>query len=124
MSYRRVEIRLWSGQDLDASGTLTSPVIDVSLFTDMTLLLRASHATATADVKAEYAVSPDGTALGDFNAEADLVASTAALSAPENWHEARIASGAKWLAVRITELSGLNNNNVVDAILIGQEQLR
>lgn len=69
---------VWNGTLINATASDTSGAMDLTLCESVTeVFLKAVSATGDADVKLEYAVSPDGTNFGLFTDNAPLVTSSA-----------------------------------------------
>jgi hypothetical protein len=114
MSQRIVPVRLWDAQDLDNTGTLTSPAIDCRKADPEFLMFRITNSGGNADAKIEVAISNDGTNFNSFTSQPALVASTATDYAslnPEEYHTINVPS-APWIKIQITELATLDNNVV------------
>lgn len=110
--------RLWQSQDLDAGGTLVSPVIDCTRSDPEYLLFRISNGSGAADAKIEFVVSFDGVTFNSYDSQDPIVASTNTEFTGKNPEELHLLTcpGAPFLKLRVTELGGLNNN-VVDCDL-------
>lgn len=115
---RNYPLTLWTAQDLDSGGTLTTNAIACwERFPDV-LMFRVTNASADADVKIEVAFSNDGVNFNNYTSQDALTTSTATVYAtqnPEEYH-ALIVPSAPWIKLKITELASANNN-VVDATL-------
>lgn len=87
MNDRLVRRKLFDNVLVNATGAVESAILDVRWSERAeALMFQAASASGTADVKFEYAISPDGTAFGSYDDEADILASSAALTNPEGWH--------------------------------------
>ena len=119
MAHRIYPLRLWTTQDLDASGVLTSGIIDCRNSDPETLLFRVTNASGNADVKIEIRISNDGTNFNSATSQDPLVASSNTdfgAANPEEYH-GLIVPFAPWIRLVGTELSGTLDNSVVDATL-------
>lgn len=129
MSVQTISMKLWDGADLDASGTLTSPSLDVRYLQSVALMLKVTHGSGTPSLKAEYAVSADGEDFGDFSALTEIIDDTANIGGsatpdPEGWHSFEFTPSGRFIKIKLTELTTTLDNNVVSALLLGQEELR
>ena len=118
MPQRVLPIRLWATQNLDSTGTLTSPAINCQKADPDFLLFRIANAGGAADAKIEIAISNDGVNFNSFTSQDPISTSTNtdyATQNPEEYHSLNVPS-APWIKLRITELASLNTN-VVDADL-------
>lgn len=88
-----VHLLIWDNELVGASGTLTSvPLSSLGLDAEQ-LELKVSSAAGAADAKLEYAVASDTVGgFGSLTAQEPLIASTAALDAPEEFHQVLLPS--------------------------------
>ncbi len=115
-------MELFSGEALAASGTLTSPVIDLeNTIKAESIFIKASSVLGVADVKVEYAVSKDGVNFGGFNDATDIITSTNSVFSTNKEGVHTVAMPAvlsRYIKLRVTELSTTVADTLVDLDLL------
>lgn len=116
---------LWTAQDLDNDGVLTSAVISCLTRVPDVLMFRVTHASGAPNVKIEIAISNDGTNFNLVTSQPPIVPATATEFAsynPQAYHALVVLPVAPWIKIVVTEISAANlDNNVVDATLWSRE---
>ena len=114
---------LWDATAIAQGATLTSPTIDQSLLMTIEgIEIKATAVAENADVKLEWAEVDDDDDVSGFDTHTDLIASTGALTNPEQTHAVAITGiVSRRFQLRVTELSGTNDATLVTAALICRE---
>jgi hypothetical protein len=114
-------ITLWTAQDLDNDGVLTSSVIPCITRVPDVLMFRVTHTSGAPNVKIEIAISNDGTNFNLVTSQPPISASTNTEFGsynPQAYHALVVLPVAPWIKIVVTEISAANlDNNVVDATL-------
>jgi hypothetical protein len=120
-----VKMPLYSAEALVASATLTTPVIDTKFMSRIEgLVLKATSVLGDADVKVEFSTSNDPLSFPSFDNETDLIASTDALTAPEETTTVAVPTPiARYVKFKITELTGTVEDTLITLDLMFREQL-
>lgn len=124
LSSRLVPIRLWSATALGVSETLTSPAIFCSrLARAESLMCQFTSVLGTPQVKAEYAISENGTDFGSFADYTDLISnSSSVFPTPEGLYTVSLPSFlAPWVKIKLTELTGALADTLATVVLLVRE---
>lgn len=125
MSEHIYEARLLTDAAVASTGTATSSGLHLNLTDSLdSLVVKASSASGTADVKVEYSTSPDNTNYDSFDDNEDLVTSTLLQfpNNPEGYNVLPMPNHRNlYLKVKVTGIASNPADTVVTVIAMCRE---